>query len=127
MWKRLNKHCVQLLSAGLIASSTGVAAVDRDMAQIISPFHTAPGQIIKISKTLSAQTEMPEMRIFIRTPEKRYMLVHLSTEWTLLSERLELSPGDDIIVQGPVVKTGKVTAIIAKSIQKGEKKIVLSK
>ncbi|MCO4754123.1 MAG: hypothetical protein KC478_06560 [Bacteriovoracaceae bacterium] len=127
MWERLNKHCVQLLGAGLIATATGYAAVDRDMAQILSPNHTAPGQIVKISKTLSSKTEMPEMRLFIRTPEKRYMLVHLSTEWTLLSERLELTTGDDIIVQGPVVKTGRVTAMIAKSIQKGEKKIVLSK
>lgn len=127
MLKRFNRHCLGLLGATLMASTTGHAAVDKAKAQIISESHTAPGRIVKISKVLSSQSDMPAMKVFMKTPEKRYMLVHLGAEWTLLNERLNLAPGDDIIVKGPVIKAGKVTSMIAKSIQKGKKKIVLTK
>lgn len=127
MLKHFNRHCLGLLGATLLASTTGMGAVEKTKAQIISEYHTAPGTIVKISKVLSSKTDMPAMKVFMKTPEKRYMLVHLGAEWALLNERLQLTPGDQIIVKGPVIKAGKVTSMIAKSIQKGKKKIVLTK
>lgn len=127
MLKSLNKHCLSLLSATLLSSAGAYGVVEKDKAQIITANKTVPGSIVSISKVLRGPNAMPGMRMVLATKERKKILVHLSAEWILLNQRLGLTPGDRVIVSGPVIKSGNQAALVAKSIKKGGKKIVLTR
>ena len=126
MLKTINRRCLALLSATFLGAGATHAVVDKKNAQIINPSKTMPGSIVSIKKIQSAHTGMPGMKMTLHIGEQKLMHVHLSTEWVLLSKRLALTPGDRIIVTGPIIKSGNQAALVAKSIKKGKKRIVLT-
>ncbi len=125
MLKKLNQHCITLLGATWFAAGAAYGVVDTGRAQVLFAKKIYPGKVLKIGNIQSPKTGMPGMKMTLKVSNSKNLLVHMGAEWIGLSRRLQLTEGDNIVVSGPLIKSGDKAVLLAKEIKKGTKKIAL--
>lgn len=116
-----------VLGATFLSAHAAYGVVDKSQAQIIAASKTYPGSIEEISRFQFKDKSSPAMRMVLKTGNDKKIVVYMSPEWILLSKKMLLTPGDRVIVTGPLVKSGNTATLVLKELKKGDRRMVLRK